>query len=294
MVASTASLAPPCRSSLSFTSSSGRARAPPPRAVRCSAPSDIDAPPLLRAAKYTVDRYIKSGMVVGLGSGNASCMAIKYLGQQLRAGTLEDIVGVPTSVTSASEAAKSGIPLDDYQGCSQIDFAFDDADIIEEDTLIAVIGRRKLEGGESIIQEKFVLNAAKRIVFIITENKYKGALDGSVPVLVQSLNWMEIAEELDDLFLGDAEVWRRPSIGHADPFGGDFPVVTKDGHNVLDVIFTSPIANLAQVAESLDRVDRVVDHGIVSKFPCTAVVVSESGVSVIDSALTKVAGYPAL
>ncbi|KAK3433738.1 hypothetical protein EUGRSUZ_D01028 [Eucalyptus grandis] len=225
MVASTASLAPPCRSSLSFTSSSGRARAPPPRAVRCSAPSDIDAPPLLRAAKYTVDRYIKSGMVVGLGSGNASCMAIKYLGQQLRAGTLEDIVGVPTSVTSASEAAKSGIPLDDYQGCSQIDFAFDDADIIEEDTLIAVIGRRKLEGGESIIQEKFVLNAAKRIVFIITENKYKGALDGSVPVLVQS-------------------VWRRPSIGHADPFGGDFPVVTKDGHNVLDVIFTSPIANL--------------------------------------------------
>lgn len=213
--------------------------------------------------------------MVGLGSGNASCMAIKYLGQQLRAGTLEDIVGVPTSVTSASEAAKSGIPLDDYQGCSQIDFAFDDADIIEEDTLIAVIGRRKLEGGESIIQEKFVLNAAKRIVFIITENKYKGALDGSVPVLVQS-------------------VWRRPSIGHADPFGGDFPVVTKDGHNVLDVIFTSPIANLAQVAESLDRVDRVVDHGIVSKFPCTAVVVSESGVSVIDSALTKVAGYPAL
>lgn len=105
---------------------------------------------------------------------------------------------------------------------------------------------------------------------------------------------MEIAEEIDDLFLGDAEVWRRPSIGHADPFGGDFPVVTKDGHNVLDVIFTSPIANLAQVAESLDRVDRVVDHGIVSKFPCTAVVASESGVSVIDSALTKVAGYPAL
>ncbi|KAI3420489.1 Ribose-5-phosphate isomerase [Psidium guajava] len=290
MAASTASLAPPFRFSISFASCNGRARAPPPRAVRCSAQSDSGAPPLLLAAKYTVDRYIESGMVVGLGSGNASSMAINYLGQQLRAGALEDIVGVPTSVTSASEGAKSGIPLDNYRGYSQIDFAFDDADIIEEDTLIAVVGRRKLEGGESIIQEKFVLNAAKRLVFIITENKYKGALDGSVPVLVQSLNWMETAEEIDDLFLGDAEVWRRPSIGHADPLGGDFPVVTKDGHNVLDVIFTSPIANLAQVADSLDRVDGVVDHGVVSKFPCTAVVASPSGVSVIDNVPINVAG----
>lgn len=36
----------------------------------------------------------------------------------------------------------------------QIDFAFDDADVIEEGTLVAIIGRRKLQGGESIIQEK--------------------------------------------------------------------------------------------------------------------------------------------
>lgn len=44
-----------------------------------------------------------------------------------------------------------------------------------------------------------------------------------------------------------SKVWRRPSIGHADPLGGDFPVVTKDGHNVLDVIFTSPIADLGMM-----------------------------------------------
>lgn len=35
---------------------------------------------------------------------------------------------------------------------------------------------------------QFVLNAAQRLVFIITENRYKGALDGSVPVLVQSVS----------------------------------------------------------------------------------------------------------
>lgn len=43
------------------------------------------------------------------------------------------------------------------------------------------------------------------------------------------------------------KVWRRPSIGHADPTGGNFPLVTREGHNFLDVIFTSPIPNLGSV-----------------------------------------------
>lgn len=34
------------------------------------------------------------------------------------------------------------------------------------------------------------------------------------------------------------------------PLGGDFPLITKDGHNVLDVTFTSPILNLGNVPTS--------------------------------------------
>jgi len=34
-------------------------------------------------------------MVVGLGSGHASGMAIQHLGRQLRTGNLKDIVGIP-------------------------------------------------------------------------------------------------------------------------------------------------------------------------------------------------------
>ncbi|XP_017979461.1 PREDICTED: probable ribose-5-phosphate isomerase 4, chloroplastic isoform X1 [Theobroma cacao] len=254
-----------------------------------------EASPLFRAAKHTIDAYVKSGMVIGLGSGQASGMAIEYLGQQLRAGALKDLVGIPTSVVSASEAAKAGIPLGEYenssQGCFlQIDFAFDDVDIIEERTLISVIGRRRLQGEESIIQEKLVVSMADQLVFMVKEDLYKCGLEGSIPVLVESLNWLETAEEIDDLFLGDAEVWRRPSIGHADPLGGDFPLVTREGHSVLDVIFTSPIASLAEVAESLEKVDGVVDHGVVSKFPCKAIVASESGLSIVDNVPTNTVG----
>ncbi|XP_057462667.1 probable ribose-5-phosphate isomerase 4, chloroplastic isoform X1 [Actinidia eriantha] len=235
------------------------------------------------AAKSTVDTFIKSGMVVGLGSGLASHMAIQYLGRQLRLGTIKDIVGIPTSVSSASEAVDAGIPLDHYQDSSQIDFAFSDADIIEEGTLISVIGRQRLQGEESIIQEKTILKAAEKLAFIVTEKQYKGVLYGSIPVLVKSFNWMETAEEIDDLFLVEAEVWRRPSIGHAGPLGGDFPLITREGHNVLDLIFTSPILNLAEVAKCLDDIDGVVDHGVISKIPCVAVVASEDGLSIVEN-----------
>ncbi|WRX27491.1 Ribose 5-phosphate isomerase [Theobroma cacao] len=147
-----------------------------------------------------IDAYVKSGMVIGLGSGQASGMAIEYLGQQLRAGALKDLVGIPTSVVSASEAAKAGIPLGEYENSSQIDFAFDDVDIIEERTLISVIGRRRLQGEESIIQEKLVLSMADQLVFMVKEDLYKCGLEGSIPVLVESLNWLETAEELMTYF----------------------------------------------------------------------------------------------
>lgn len=43
-----------------------------------------------------MDTYLQSGMVVGLGSGVASSMAIEYLGYKLRVGLLKDVVGIPT------------------------------------------------------------------------------------------------------------------------------------------------------------------------------------------------------
>ncbi|MED6122846.1 putative ribose-5-phosphate isomerase 4, chloroplastic, variant 2 [Stylosanthes scabra] len=229
-------------------------------------------------------------MVVGLGSGHASGMAIQHLGRQLRTGNLKDIVGIPMSVASASEAAKSGIPLDTYQDSTQIDFAFDDADAVEEGTLVAIIGRRKLQSEESIVQEKSILYAADKLVFIIEENQYKGGLEGSIPVLIQSPTWLATAEEIDDMFLGDAEVWRRPAIGQAGPLGGNFPLVTKEGCNVLDLIFTSPIASLAEVAKSLDTVDGVVEHGVVSKIPCTVVIASPNGMKVFDKLTADIVG----
>uniref|UniRef100_A0A453LYR4 Uncharacterized protein n=1 Tax=Aegilops tauschii subsp. strangulata TaxID=200361 RepID=A0A453LYR4_AEGTS len=128
---------------------------------------------------------------------------------------------------------------------SLIDFAFADADVIEEGTLAAVIGRGKTESGQpSFIQQKGIVKSADKVAFIIDNDKYVNGIEGSIPVLVKS-------------------VWRRPSIGTAGPSGGDFPLVTKEGHHILDVIFTTPIQDLGKVAEGLEKIVGVVEHGII-------------------------------
>ncbi|KAK3145887.1 hypothetical protein QOZ80_3BG0258800 [Eleusine coracana subsp. coracana] len=255
------------------------------RAVACSASAvdDADVVDLFDAAKLTVDRFVESGMVVGLGSGPASALAIQYLGTRLRRGSLTDIVGITSSVLSASEADMAGIRVTSYKEGDRIDFAFTDADVIEEGTLAAIIGRRKIENGEpSFTVDKAMIRSADKLAFVVGTDKYVTGIEGSIPVLVKSGNWIDTAEEIDDLFLGDAEVWRRPSFGTAGPLGGDHPLVTKEGHHMLDVIFTTPIPDLGKVAEGLDKISGVVDHGIISGIQSYAVIASKGEVQVLD------------
>ena len=40
---------------------------------------------------------VKSGSIVGLGTGSTTAYAIQYLGDRLKSGELKDIKGVPTS-----------------------------------------------------------------------------------------------------------------------------------------------------------------------------------------------------
>ena len=58
---------------------------------------------LLQAAWRAVD-YVKSGMVVGLGTGSTAAFAVDRIGQLLKDGELKDIVGVPTSIRTYEQA----------------------------------------------------------------------------------------------------------------------------------------------------------------------------------------------
>ena len=47
---------------------------------------------------------MKSGMVVGLGTGSTAAFAVDRIGQLMKEGTLKDIIGVPTSIRTYEQA----------------------------------------------------------------------------------------------------------------------------------------------------------------------------------------------
>ena len=102
------------------------------------------------AGAAAVDRYVRSGMRLGLGSGSTAAKMLDALGARLASGALADIAGVPTSAATAARCGELGIPLLSLEDVAELDVVIDGADEIDPALdLIKGLGRRApaREGG---------------------------------------------------------------------------------------------------------------------------------------------------
>lgn len=109
-----------------------------------------------------VDDYVKSGMVVGLGTGSTAYFAVERVGMKLQSGELTDIVCIPTSVRTKEQAESLGIPLVTLDTHSRLDVAIDGADEVDPD-LNLVKG-----GGGALLREKMVEIVSDKFIVIGT------------------------------------------------------------------------------------------------------------------------------
>lgn len=99
-------------------------------------------------------KYIREGMIVGLGTGSAATAFIRALGERVERGL--KIIGVPTSEKSAALAKELGIPLKTLDEVhATLDVCVDGAD--EFDPQLNLI---KGLGG-ALVREKIVAAAAR-------------------------------------------------------------------------------------------------------------------------------------
>jgi ribose 5-phosphate isomerase A len=119
----------------------------------------------------SVDDYVRSGMVVGLGTGSTAYFAVERVGQLLSSGELTDVVCIPTSVRTKEQAESLGIPLVTLDTHSKLDVAIDGADEVDPG-LNLVKG-----GGGALLREKMVEVCADKFIVIGTYIIYKKSLD---------------------------------------------------------------------------------------------------------------------
>lgn len=87
---------------------------------------------LKRQAAWKAVDYIKSGMVVGLGTGSTAAFAVERIGQLMKEGKLTNIIGVPTSIRTYEQALSLGIPLATLDEQPHLNVAIDGADEVSK------------------------------------------------------------------------------------------------------------------------------------------------------------------
>jgi ribose 5-phosphate isomerase A len=229
-----------------------------------------------------VDDYVKSGMVVGLGTGSTAAFAVERVGELLKSGELKDIVAIPTSERTREQAEELGIPLTtlgtEMSRFSDLDVAIDGAD--EVDPAFNLVKG----GGGALLREKMVEVCAKQFVVIVDESKLCDGLGPGfpLPVEVTPFCWehtMRTVANLPSLKGCEAKI-RMGSAATGSKVDGDEIAVTDNGNYIVDLFFKEPIADPPKAAEELKNTCGVVDHGLFCGMTAAVIVAASDGITV--------------
>ncbi|KAJ0722406.1 putative ribose-5-phosphate isomerase [Helianthus annuus] len=200
--------------------------------------------------------YVKSGMVLGLGTGSTAAFVVAKIGELYASGELKDIVGVPTSKRTQEQAASLGIPLSVLDDHPKLDLAIDGADEVDPD-LNLVKGR-----GGALLREKMVEAASDKFVVVVDDSKLVSGLGGSglaMPVELFKQEGCDAKLRLDD---------------------NGKPYVTDNMNYIVDLYFKTPIKDAWAAGKEISAFEGVVEHGLFLDMTTACIIAGKDGVSV--------------
>ncbi|KAK4786324.1 hypothetical protein SAY86_003013 [Trapa natans] len=249
------------------------ARMGTPPSAQSTPPVNLTQEELKKIAAYKAVEYVKSGMIIGLGTGSTAKHAVDRIGELLRLGELRDIVGIPTSKKTHEQAVSLGIPLSDLDSHPVLHLAIDGADEVDP-RLNLVKGR-----GGSLLREKMIEGACEKFIVIIDDSKLVKFLGGSglaVPVEIVPFCWKNTALRLREMFRDSGCVAKLRTCGEeAEPF------VTDNGNYIIDLYFEKDIGDLQAASDAILRIPCVAEHGMFLDMATTVIVAGKKGVEVI-------------
>jgi ribose 5-phosphate isomerase A len=221
------------------------------------------------AAHAAVDRYVESGMTVGLGSGTTAAFVVGRIGELLASGELRDVLGIPSSERTAALAREIGIPLVALSDARPA-LTIDGADEIGPN-LALIKGR-----GGALLREKIVASSSENGLVVVADGSKPVEMlgKGPLPVEVEPFGWEATLEALASL---GCEPMLR--MDRADPH---YPFVTDGGHYTVDCIFPE-IPDPASLEVEIKRIPGALECGLFVGLVRAAVVARGGRVEVAEA-----------
>jgi ribose 5-phosphate isomerase A len=224
---------------------------------------------LKRAAAVEAMASVRSGMVLGLGTGSTVRHFVDLLGEALESGRLSGIVGIPTSLETERQASAAGIPLATLGDRPAVDLTVDGADEISP-TLDLIKGL-----GGALLREKMVAQASARLLIISDESKLVDVLGTRSPLPVEVVDWALDAQARFLESTGASVTLRMTGAGS--------PVRSDNGNVFLDCRYPNGIADASDLERRLAYRAGVVDSGLFLGMADEAVVAYRDGVRTLKS-----------
>jgi len=218
---------------------------------------------LKRLAGEKAVEYVKSGMIVGLGTGSTVFYTISLLGDLVKQKKL-DIKGVPTSLSTEKLAREVGIPLTNVKEHPEIDITIDGADEIDPNLNL-------IKGlGGALLREKIVAASSKYEIIVADGSKLVEKLGSKAPVPVEVLpfGWNVCKMRLEKL---GCKVSLR---------GGEkYPFVTDNACYILDCKFDE-IKDARELDRKIKEIPGVFETGLFVDLAHLAIIGTSEGIKI--------------
>jgi ribose 5-phosphate isomerase A len=230
----------------------------------------VDMDGLKRQAAARALEQVRDGMKLGLGTGSTAKHFVELLGMRVRAGL--NVIGVPTSEATRTEAERCGIALTTLDDIDRLNLTVDGADEIDP-SLNLIKG-----GGGALLREKIVAAASDRMIVIADDTKWVEVLGRfPLPIEVIPFGLAATRRAIGEAF---AESGKSGQMGVRKGKDGHV-FVTDGGHWIVDA-HLGRIADAPRLAGLLNVIPGVVEHGLFIGLASTAILASPRGIRVVE------------
>ena len=207
-------------------------------------------------------KYVKDGMLVGLGTGSTANYFIEELARLAREQGLK-FTTIASSTISAQKAQSLQLPIVAIEHVSSIDLYVDGADEITPDNTL-LKGR-----GSDLVKEKLLAKAATQFIAVADASKLVSYIgqNFTIPIEVIPFAWQMAKKNLEAIGgAGDL----RPNAAK-DGFW-----ITSHGSYVIDMKFDGSI-DASALKTLINNTPGVVEHGIFHQLT-SLVLIAQDGV----------------